>query len=414
MFVLFQDALLDISLKFDDGTVVPLRYFLSKDYILDLEVVDDEVIGLGAAFSPAMPRVIAHGPGKGKVLKVSLELADVCQRKASRPLGVGYAYADIDFMKPLTELERLQNDAEQYKFGGNKQGTVRGNTGVTQAPRNIKQTAHVSYDGSVNAENELGDRIENSAATDRGSVQKTSQQKEVQQKHISYGQKLTSLEVGMYVLLGVFCVAVIIFGINCTIFVIRYRRKKSPSGDYKDTVNCAPDWVWISRDMLERNDINTSCSQALMPEADFNVNNHSPSGAASSSATVSERNTCTSNRNSFVSTYRGSECSVQVAVASAISECSAGALNDRLGRHTGSLTQINAYQGTPSRPTPQQIRQYMEEMEVCVLASCFPALFSYVAILRIMLEYTSSHYCHSPKHLRSLFQMLFSLPISIC
>lgn len=368
MFFLFQDALLDISLKFDDGAVVPLQYFLPRDYILDLEVIDNQVIGLGAEFSPAMPRVIALGQGKGKVLKVSLELADICQRKASRPLAIGYAYADIDFMKPLTELERLQNDAEQYKFGGNRQGTVRGNTGQTQAPNSIKQTARVNYDGSLNAENELGNRVENFAATDRGSIQKTSsQQKEVQQKHISYGQKLTSLEVGMYVLLGVFCVAVIIFGINCTIFVVRYRRKKSPSGDYKDTVNCAPDWVWISRDMLERNDINTSCSQALMPEADFNGNNHSPSGAASSSATVSERNTCTSNHNSFVSSYRGSECSVQIAVASAISECNAGAVSDRTGRHTGSL-QENTYQGTPSRPTPQQIRQYMEEMEVCILS----------------------------------------------
>ena len=95
--------------------------------------------------------------------------------------------------------------------------------------------------------------------------------------------------------------------------------------DKEDPENCAPDWVWIGRETLERNAINTGCSEALMPEADFNGNNTPPGGGAGSGGTVTRASGSSgtsgygnsgsfvginngdqgSARNSFIASYKG-------------------------------------------------------------------------------------------------------------
>ena len=67
------------------------------------------------------------------------------------------------------------------------------------------------------------------------------------------------------------------------------------------------DWVWIGRSTLERNAVDLTCPKRLMSDADFNSNlcRRPPS----SSQLLQPGG---SNRNSTVSTYRGSECSVRI------------------------------------------------------------------------------------------------------
>jgi len=130
--------------------------------------------------------------------------------------------------------------------------------------------------------------------------------------------QMSALEISMYTLLGVFCVAVVVFSVNCAVFIARFRQRKKALraagggmydghlDDKDDGENCAPDWVWIGRETLERNAINTACREALMPDSDFN-GNHSP---ASPRVGALRRHTVaatgSSNRNSYVSTYKGS------------------------------------------------------------------------------------------------------------
>ena len=123
---------------------------------------------------------------------------------------------------------------------------------------------------------------------------------------------LSPLEIGMYVLLAVFCVAISVFLINCVVFMVRYRRKHRPRKKHKEPVYQANDWVWIGRATLERNAVNTQCSQSLMPAEDFN-GNHTQQGSCGNSAGNSASNSAqSSNRNSFVSTIKGSECSIRI------------------------------------------------------------------------------------------------------
>lgn len=100
------------------------------------------------------------------------------------------------------------------------------------------------------------------------------------------------------------------------------------------SISQAPDWVWVGRATLERRGAaNAGCNHALMAEEDFNGNQMvMPNGAAdrrrqhvqrhkssetaaassTSGVTGSSSSGSASNRNSVISTYKGSECSIRI------------------------------------------------------------------------------------------------------
>ncbi|XP_054628600.1 transmembrane protein 132D isoform X2 [Dunckerocampus dactyliophorus] len=59
---------------------------------------------------------------------------------------------------------------------------------------------------------------------------------------------LTDLEIGMYALLGVFCLAIMVFLVNCISYVVKFRHKKSPSDSQEPTTGHRHDWVWLGTD----------------------------------------------------------------------------------------------------------------------------------------------------------------------
>ncbi|KAM9394223.1 transmembrane protein 132D [Pholidichthys leucotaenia] len=58
---------------------------------------------------------------------------------------------------------------------------------------------------------------------------------------------LTDLEIGMYALLGVFCLAILVFLANCVSYVVKFRHKKLPSHGQEPTGH-RHDWVWLGTD----------------------------------------------------------------------------------------------------------------------------------------------------------------------
>ena len=352
---------MEISLLFSDGSAIPLRYTPATDFFLDADTLNNHVVAFGPMLSPYQPQVIALGQGKGELLKLSLELGDECQRKKSKPLAVSYVYVDVDFSKLSSDSEeQTQNDdhtGTKRRSGGK---AVRGDIGVKSAWRGNQQDVYGAGDDAT-------DPRENKAAKFNAGQQSKSYNQlldnrvlstsdtpshEAQQQRVSTTQdNMSALEVGMYALLGVFCLAVVAFMANCSVFVWRYR-KRHQSGDKwvhasrGAPVQAAADWVWIGRQTLERNAVNTRCSQTLMSDADFNGNHGTTTASNTGSLVHSGRpgfnaNTINrastlprhvtgldtvkcldgtlsavtgtgSNRNSMVSTYKGSECSIRI------------------------------------------------------------------------------------------------------
>lgn len=58
---------------------------------------------------------------------------------------------------------------------------------------------------------------------------------------------LTDLEIGMYALLGVFCLAILVFLVNCISYVVKCQHKKPPSHGQEPTGH-RHDWVWLGTD----------------------------------------------------------------------------------------------------------------------------------------------------------------------
>ena len=307
-----QEALLSVSIKYADGTTMPLHYISSTDYQLDVDTLNNHIVAFGDSFSADSPLVVAVGAGSGELLKVSLQPAESCRRRKSRPLAVTYAEVDIDFT-PSTDV---QNDAAMSSPAArDSRHRMRPLSAEYDAKRNRKPALHLSLSDAD------GHKLHSDSGDGGADASLVVKRKEVRNRHVgtvtsNVGSQMSALEISMYTLLGVFCVAVVVFSVNCAVFIARFRQRKKALraagagmydgrlDDKDDAENCAPDWVWIGRDTLERNAINTACSEALMPDSDFN-GNHSPPSPTGAVRRHAAGVTSSSNRNSYVSTYKG-------------------------------------------------------------------------------------------------------------
>lgn len=77
---------------------------------------------------------------------------------------------------------------------------------------------------------------------------------------------LSDLEIGMYALLGVFCLAILVFLINCVSFAFRYRHKQVPVLEAGDNMNHAHDWVWLGNEADLLADHSDQCQGGLHDE----------------------------------------------------------------------------------------------------------------------------------------------------
>ena len=66
-------------------------------------------------------------------------------------------------------------------------------------------------------------------------------------EEVLVNRPLTDLEIGMYALLGVFCLAILVFLGNCISYVVKFRHKKPPSHGPEPTGH-RHDWVWLGTD----------------------------------------------------------------------------------------------------------------------------------------------------------------------
>lgn len=91
------------------------------------------------------------------------------------------------------------------------------------------------------------------------------------------------MEIGMYVILTVFCFAIIIFVISCVVYASKFRPISIESGldprenetnssgilrdikRQKEATSNAHDWVWLGRSTMDRNSINHEAGTTKNP-----------------------------------------------------------------------------------------------------------------------------------------------------
>ncbi|GFQ72513.1 transmembrane protein 132C, partial [Trichonephila clavata] len=273
----YQEGLLSIKLHFSDGTSTQLADITDTDYHLSVDTFDSGVVAFAPMAGLHHPRVIAIGKGKGDLLHVTLELAERCQKRRSQPLAMAYAYIDVDF----SNNKAIMNDV-RVKSSKNDGGRKR-----TDHVDSFSPSGGDVGETFINS-NDASSILYQDAISHRGKSHYHEPAVQARQ-NLVHPSDLTPLEIGMYALLGVFCLAILVFLVSCSVFAVRYRRKQIPPvAETGDTVAHAHDWVWLGRATLERNSVNTRCSQTLVPMADFN-GNHQSEGIDTNTTKVQRR-----------------------------------------------------------------------------------------------------------------------------
>ena len=255
---MFQEGLLDITLLFSDGQETSLRDIDPAQYYLTVDTLDPQVIAFAPIIGSKDTRVIAVGVGSGPLLRVSLELADDCHEKTDEPLATATANVKVEFeATPVFKDSSADRNLLRERGGRRRKYKEK-----REKVGNIK---------SVNM-GDLSEMFSNVALGDDNSrhSQSGSPVARVFSPHSPH-QPVTPLEVGMYILLGVFCIAIAVFMASCFVYASKHTdgSRLSPLERKSESVQNAHDWVWLGRQTLDKSSLATSGSRDLL---DTNVN----------------------------------------------------------------------------------------------------------------------------------------------
>ncbi|KAJ6655755.1 hypothetical protein lerEdw1_004808 [Lerista edwardsae] len=215
-----QEALLSLWVCYSDGTTAPLSLYDPKDYTLVVSSQDKAVVSVTP--DRAFPLVVAEGEGLGDLVKAELMICESCQKtKRKSVLATALATVRVHFNseeEPTYDYEPVQTPS--------RPGREKGSPGTT--PRGEGEWPLVPSQES---------RLPSAALP-------TEDFPTIPTGFVQVPRGLTDLEIGMYALLGVFCLAILVFLINCIVFVLKYRHKRIPP-EGQTNMDHSHHWVFL-------------------------------------------------------------------------------------------------------------------------------------------------------------------------
>uniref|UniRef100_A0A5F9CNF8 Transmembrane protein 132B n=1 Tax=Oryctolagus cuniculus TaxID=9986 RepID=A0A5F9CNF8_RABIT len=256
-----QEAIVSSWILFSDGSVTPLDIYDPKDFSVTVSSLDEMVVSVQPNLQSQWPVVVAEGEGQGPLIKLEMMISEPCQKtKRKSVLAVGKGNVKVRFEPSAGEHQGGSNDIEgvsrDYKDhlgnsierGGNQERAVqewpprgapagrqdRNRSTTPQPPVEAKDQKFLRSGGadaftSYPTQGKLPDPNNPSdlTVTSRG---------------------LTDLEIGMYALLCVFCLAILVFLINCVAFAWKYRHKRFAVSE-QGNIPHSHDWVWLGNEV---------------------------------------------------------------------------------------------------------------------------------------------------------------------
>ncbi|XP_078410233.1 transmembrane protein 132C-like isoform X1 [Cetorhinus maximus] len=271
-----QEAIISGWIQFSDNSLTPLDIYDPKDYTLTVTSREEAVISTYQDLQLRWPVITAEGEGQGNLLKVELVISEVCQKsKRKSILAVGSSNVQVKFGQndagsksgsddngDERELEnrasdRRQKNVDQDRTGQNgryfssatadreessmrkvstttKASVNKKGNGIDQLSEGDRQLQNIPLDAANFPSNDLTRNSEDGESMDENDL-------------VQAPRGLTDLEIGMYALLGVFCLAILVFLINCVMFALKYRHKRIPT-EAQGNMNHSHDWVWLGNE----------------------------------------------------------------------------------------------------------------------------------------------------------------------
>ncbi|XP_072311380.1 transmembrane protein 132C [Eucyclogobius newberryi] len=239
-----QESFISAWLQLSDGSMTPLDNYNPAHFILSATSLDQRVVTVQQTEAWKWPSIVAKGEGQGLLVRVEMSLSKQCQKgKRSTVLGTGIANIQVRLSEEYRQPGERRTRPEAPYYGGSISDMETGliNRGTTtmrgQAPGR-PNGGRLSADSGVRVPSEFSEypdqaELPHSHSTDDLLPSRT--------------RGLTDLEIGMYALLGVFCLAIMVFLINCISYAYKYRSKQL-SIETPETMPHAHDWVWLGHD----------------------------------------------------------------------------------------------------------------------------------------------------------------------
>uniref|UniRef100_A0A672PQX8 Transmembrane protein 132C n=1 Tax=Sinocyclocheilus grahami TaxID=75366 RepID=A0A672PQX8_SINGR len=220
-----QESLVSAWLQFSDGSMTPLDLYNPAHFVLTATSLDDQVVSVKKSTNWRWPVVVARGEGQGMLARLEMYGPESCQKTKRRTvLAAGNANVHVKF-------------GREEETGNNMEAGIM-NRGAT--------TIKTSIPGKAS-----GDRLSAGDIpvdfSDFPAQADLPPGRNAEDDLLQSRRGLTDLEIGMYALLGVFCLAILVFLINCVSYALKYRNKQLPL-EGQETMAHAHDWVWLGHD----------------------------------------------------------------------------------------------------------------------------------------------------------------------
>ncbi|XP_041792433.1 transmembrane protein 132C [Chelmon rostratus] len=259
-----QEALISAWLQFSDGSVAPLDLYNPDFFVLTATSLDEEVVTVQQNPSWKWPVIVTEAEGQGLLVRVEMTVCEVCQKFKRRSiLAAGNCNVRVKFGRSdssrggssdyspdgddLDNRGRLSPSQDRtgldtHYYGSSisdlEDGVLRRATTTRSAIMRRPNGDKLSNDGGQNMPIDFAD-FPAQVDLPRG--------RNVDDDLVQTARGLTDLEIGMYALLGVFCLAILVFLINCISYTLKYRHKEL-SIEGQENMNHAHDWVWLGNE----------------------------------------------------------------------------------------------------------------------------------------------------------------------
>uniref|UniRef100_A0A674JJN9 Transmembrane protein 132A n=1 Tax=Terrapene triunguis TaxID=2587831 RepID=A0A674JJN9_9SAUR len=254
-----QEAALSVWLAFTDHTLAPVELYGWRDVALSVSSLDPSVAWVRQDEELARPLIVAEGPGQGPLLQLGLHTADSCRKGKHRaPLAAGTAWLEVGVSQrlPTPGGPRPRDPRPESPFQ-RAEGAMSGEAVTVAATETMVEPRKRAPAG-------VGPDLTKFEGPQGGtSSEEDGPGEEEEEEMVKAPERVTDLEIGMYVLLGVFCLAIFIFLVNCIVFVLRYQRKEPPDAGLGPAPSTQQphNWVWLGTDQEELSRQLDRCSQ---------------------------------------------------------------------------------------------------------------------------------------------------------
>ncbi|KAM9329101.1 transmembrane protein 132C [Gastrophryne carolinensis] len=264
-----QEARVSVWIQFSDGVVTPYDIYDAKDFSISVTSVDESIVSTQQSSLSKWPVVIAEGEGQGPLVKVDFMISESCQKsKRKSILAVANGYIKVKFgqndaispnggdYEEEVEIENHTSDRrqkiidhERYGNNGRFDGSAleREKSGIQKSSTTARSVLN-RKDGNRFSEDSPLQNIPIDFTNFPAQIDFPKSNGEVEDNDLTHAPRgLSDLEIGMYALLGVFCLAILVFLINCATFALKYRHKQIPI-EGQPNMSHSHDWVWLGNE----------------------------------------------------------------------------------------------------------------------------------------------------------------------